>query len=72
MRITMVCFLAFLFFMVIISGLFAQDSLNYCPIDSSHRAIKASPPPQPTPPFSKVYTVPRKQVLLEIGTDATG
>lgn len=72
MRIKMVCFLAFLFFMISIAVLLAQDSLNYCPIESPLKAIKASPSPQPAPSFSKLYTVPRKEVLLEIGTDATG
>jgi len=69
MRSKTVCFIALLFLFVLASGLFAQSGPNYTPIDPESQSSVVAPPTQeePTSP-PKLYTVPRKQVLIEAFT----
>ena len=67
MRIKTVCFLIFILGWVGAAMLLAQSEKNYCPVELEEQAIIASQPQgEPAiPTKDKVYTVPRKQVLIE-------
>jgi hypothetical protein len=70
MRSITICFIALLLLFVLASGLFAQSGPNYTPIDPESQAGIVAPSTQeePAPPSPKLYTVPRKQVLIEAFT----
>ena len=72
MRNKTICFITFLLYLVLASGLFAQSGPNYTPIDPESQAGIVAPSTQEEPaPPSKLYTVPRTQVLIE-GFTRTG
>ncbi len=67
MRIKTICFLVFVLGWILASGLLAQTEKNYCPLEPEEQSVIA-PPPEGEPAIptkDKVYTVPRKQVLIE-------
>ncbi len=66
-----ICFCLFLIFILGFLGslLWAQSMENVCPINQGDdRLIEAPPVQRGEISSSKDYTVPRKQVLLEIAT----
>lgn len=70
MRIKTICFLALMLGWVLVAVLVAQTNRNYCPLDSDEQTLIVTQT-QVEPIFStkdKVYTVPRKQVLIEAFT----
>jgi hypothetical protein len=67
MRIRTICFLAFAVALVFAAVLMAQTEKNYCPLEPEEQSVIISQP-QGEPVIltkDKVYTVPRKQVLIE-------
>jgi hypothetical protein len=67
MSIKTICFLAFGLGLILTAVLMAQTEKNYCPVELEEQSIIA-PQPQEEPGIptkDKVYTVPRKQVLIE-------
>jgi len=73
MRIKTICFAVSLLFLVAGPELFAQSSIGICPVEQGKEAITIEAPAfqGEAVSSSKLYTVPRKQVLLEIGTRTT-
>jgi len=67
MRIKTVCFIIFVLGWVGAAALLAQTEKNYCPLEAEELSVMTSPPQvEPViPTKDKVYTVPRKQVLIE-------
>jgi hypothetical protein len=67
MRIKTISFLMLALFLVLSSRLVAQSDIDYCPVEPGDQTVRALPSEE-TPPPSKAYTVPRKQLLLEAAT----
>ena len=70
MRVGTICLLAFVLVGIFAVALRAQTERNYCPLEPEEKALITSPP-QGGPVIltkEKVYTVPRKQVLIEAFT----
>ena len=73
MRIKTICFVVLMLGWVLAAALVAQTDRNYCPLDSDEQTLTATQP-QVEPIGStkdKLYTVPRKQVLIEGFTRTT-
>lgn len=68
MRSVIFCFPVFLILCFLVSGLLAQQNVDFCPVNPQEQTIRASTPGEEAPPSPKVYTVPRKQVLVELAT----
>jgi hypothetical protein len=70
MSIKTICFLAFGLGLILTAVLMAQTEKNYCPLEPEEQSVITSPPPEEPviPTKDKVYTVPRKQVLIEAFT----
>lgn len=73
MRIRTICFLAVGLGLFLAAVLMAQTEKNYCPLEPEEQSVIASQP-QGEPVIltkDKLYTVPRKQVLIEAFTRTT-
>jgi hypothetical protein len=70
MRVAIICFSALLLVGVLVLTLSAQTERNYCPLEPEEQAVITSPPPGGPVILTKekLYTVPRKQVLIEAFT----
>jgi len=70
MRIKTIYLVVFLLFLVTGSELFAQSKVGVCQKEEGKEPIliELSEFQEETVSSSKVYTVPRKQMLMEIGT----
>lgn len=68
MRTKIICFLVCLLFLVLGSGPLAQSGIDYCPLHPNDLSIVSPAPEMWSPSSPRAYTVPRKQVLLEIAT----
>ena len=67
MRIKTICFVGLMLGWILVAALVAQTDRNYCPLDSDEQTLTATQP-QAEPIGStkdRLYTVPRKQVLIE-------
>jgi hypothetical protein len=65
MRVKIICLLVLAVSLVLGSELLAQSNLDYCPANLNDQSIKPLTSEETAPPSPKVYTVPRKQVLVE-------
>jgi hypothetical protein len=68
MRTKIICLLVFVVSLVLGSELLAQSNLDYCPANPNDQSIKPLTSEEGTPPSPKVYTIPRKQVMMELAT----
>ena len=68
MRSKILYFSVFLVFLLLGSGLLAQPSLDFCPIEPGEESIQAPIPEVRTLPSAREYTVPRRQIVVEIAT----
>ena len=66
MKSLTICFLVVLIFSLLGSGLLAQPKVDVCPVNPDDELIEEPIFPGEAVSSSKDYTVPRKQVLLEL------